>query len=167
MSAILGRVRETIVSVDVGVLTATIMTSFLLPYVKMGLHKIAEKVTEQASSDIADEATQLTKKVWMKVRDLFVGDDAQRLDQFEQTKGEENRDLVEVILKDKLRNHSELVVEMNALISPPATSPSNAAAQIMKAHIAGIINIPGGNFSGASNISITAVSVNNSSPKAD
>lgn len=144
-------------TLEVASLATTIITSFLIPYVKLGVEKIAEKVTEQTSSAVAEEATSLTKKVWEKIKSVFTGDDANRLEHFEATQGE-NKDLVEAILKDKLRSDTQLADELNKLINPPVSAPTSVGAQIMKAHIAGIVDARGANFSHSSQVTITGAS---------
>lgn len=147
-------------TLDIAALATTIVTSFLLPYVKLGVEKIAEKVTEQTSSAIAEEATTLTKKVWDRIKGVFSGDDAKRLEYFESTQGE-NKDLVVAILKEKLQSDTQLADELDKLINPPTSAPTSGGAQIMKAHIAGIVDARGANFSNSSNVTMTGASVNN------
>lgn len=144
-------------SLDVASLATTIVTSFLLPYVKLGIEEIAEKVTQQASSAVADEATSLTKKIWNRIKDIFSGDDAKRLATFESTQGE-NQDVIVSILKEKLQSDTHLADELDRLINPSTSAPRSSGAQVMKAHIAGIVDVRGADFSNSSNVTITGAS---------
>ena len=57
--------------IEIAALAATVVSSFLLPYVKLGAQKLAEKVTEDVSSAAAEHVTDTSKTLWNLVRDAF------------------------------------------------------------------------------------------------
>jgi hypothetical protein len=145
---------------DISVLASTVVSAYLLPYVKLGLQNIAEKVTEVTSDSAAREAVILTKTVWEKVKTIFTGDDANRLEQFQQTAGD-NKDLIEAILKEKLRSDSSFAIELERLVTSNTTlaNTESMGAQIAKAHIAAIVDARGAGFQNARGVKITGVSM--------
>ncbi|MDZ4751060.1 MAG: hypothetical protein SGI87_05545 [Flavobacteriales bacterium] len=148
-------------SIDVIALATTVVSSFLVPYVKVGANKIAEIIAEKVGESAAKKAVEVTQSVWKKVQIAFSGDEEAVLQNFEKYEGA-GQDLMIQILKKKLEEDSEFAHEINQIINPPlANSPesSSTGASIMKAHIAGIVDARKADFSNARNVNITGVSV--------
>ena len=52
-------------------LASTLVMNFLVPYAKDGLQAIAAKVAESVTKAAGEEATSVTKRVWVRVKRLF------------------------------------------------------------------------------------------------
>ncbi|HYU98194.1 MAG TPA: hypothetical protein VE977_05165 [Pyrinomonadaceae bacterium] len=145
--------------IDLAVLAATLVTSFLVPYVKLGAHKIAEALADKVGEAATQEVTGLTNKIWNRVKSVFSSEG----EQFTLLQLNENPDaarpLVESLLKKKLQADPQLAEEFEQLIQTPIAGGSSTGAQIMSAHIAGIVDARGANFSGAQGVNLTGVSI--------
>jgi len=144
--------------IDVALLATTLVSSFLLPYVKMGAEKIAEEVTGKLGKGAAEHVTGVASKVWDRVKSVFSSDtDKATLTQFEKYP-EQARDLIIAVLQEKLEQDRHLAQELAELVdSPGPDGRSTTGAQIMRAGIAGIVDLRQADFSRARGINITAV----------
>jgi len=140
--------------IDIGVLASTIVTSFLLPHVKTGMEKIAEKVLEKIGDETGNKVIEAAQTVWVKVKNLFSSDEKSKItfEQFEQYP-EETKALIETLLKQKLQGDQQLAEELNKLINAPQGN-KQTNAQIMNAGIAGIVQV---NSISGSNIQVGGV----------
>jgi hypothetical protein len=149
-------------AIDLAVLATTIVTSFLVPYAKMGVEKIAEGLTGKVSESVTDEITGLTKAIWDRVKSVFSSEG----EQFTLLQLNENPDaakpLVESLLKKKLDQDPKLAEDLEKLINKPIAEGASTGAQIMNAHIAGIVDARSANFSGAQGVEIIGVRVGDS-----
>jgi hypothetical protein len=145
--------------IDTTVLATTIVSSFLLPYLKLGVEKIADKITEKLGGAAADQAVDVTKKVWDRVKSAFSSErDQHVLSEFEE-EPEATKLLIETRLKKKLEQDPGLVEDLNRLINTPIPGGASTGAQIMNAHIAGILDARGANFSNSNNIKLAGVMI--------
>lgn len=140
-------------------LATTIVTSFLLPYLKLGLEKIGEKVTEKLGGAAADQAVSVTKKVWDRVKSAFSSkQDQYILKEFEEDP-EAAKPLIEAKLKKKLEQDPSLAEDLHQLVNTSGPEGSSTGAQIMNAHIAGILDARGANFSNSSKVKLAGVMI--------
>ena len=144
---------------DLAVLATTIVSSFLIPYLKLGAEKIAEGLTGKVSEAATEEVSGLTKRIWNRVKSAFSSEG----EQFTLLQLNENpsaaRPLVESLLKKKLEQDPTLAEELEQLVHTPVAGGSSTGAQIMDAYVAGIVDARGANFSGSQGIEITGVKV--------
>src|SRR5207244_12610921 len=87
------------VLVEITTLASTVVTSFLIPYVKLGMQKIGEEVGKQVNKAAAEHVLGIATKVWERVRSSF-SSDAERatLAQF-QKYPDDAKPLVEAMLR--------------------------------------------------------------------
>ena len=145
--------------IDIAVLATTLITSFVVPYLKLGVEKIAEELTGKVSEAAAEQATGLTKKVWNRVKAAFSSEGEQFTLLQLKDNPEAAKPLVESILKKKLEEDTSLAQELQSLIQTPLGGGSSTGAQIMNAHIAGIVDARGANFAGAHGVDIAGVKI--------
>jgi len=149
-------------SVDIGILTTTIVSSFLIPYVKVGVEKFIEEAGKTVGKTAADHAGEVSKKVWERVKSVFSSDeDKSILMQFEK-RPEAAKSLVETILREKLESDSRLAQELSELVNTLSSDGKSTAAQIMHAGIAGIVDVRDTDFSHARGVTITGVTIGGS-----
>lgn len=145
--------------INASVLATTIVTSFLLPYLKLGGEKIAQKITEKLGGAAADQTVGVTKKVWDRVKSAFTSDrDQNILKEFEEDP-ESAKPLIEAKLKKKLEQDPGLAEDLHQLINAPGSDGISTGAQIMNAHVAGILDARGANFSNSSNVKLAGVMI--------
>jgi hypothetical protein len=116
--------------IDIAMLATTVVSSFLLPYVKDGAKKVAEALTEKGSKAAADYIPEVAKKVWDRVTSVFSSDtDKATLTQFEKYP-EQAKPLVETILTEKLQRDDKLVQELDQLVNTAGPDGNSASVQI-------------------------------------
>ncbi len=135
-------------------LSATVVGSFLLPYVKKGAEKIGEVVSEKFGQAAAKEVTDVAGKLWNKVKGVFTSEDELTTLNLFAKNPETFQKPVEQMLQQKLEKDPALAQDVHSLVNAPAGG-SSSAASIMNASIAGIldmrgaqINASGGVFAG-------------------
>jgi hypothetical protein len=143
--------------INAHVLATTIVTSFLQPYLKIGLEKIAEKVTEKLGAAAADQAVGVTKKVWNRVKFAFSSEQDQYLLKEFEDDPEAAKPLIEAKLKKKFEQDPSLAEDLYQLVNAPGSDGASTGAQIMSAHIAGILDARGANFSNSNNVKMAGV----------
>ncbi len=141
---------------DIAMLATTVVGSFLMPYVKKGAEKIAEEVTHKFSDAAAEHVTGLAQKVWDRVTGLFTPKEQPALEMFKENP-DEMQAMIEKIVKQKLEENLQVAQEVDAMIHAPAPGGQMDGIQIMNAGVVGVVNMPGANFQGAQNVTITAV----------
>jgi hypothetical protein len=145
--------------IDIAALAAVVVTSFLVPYAKIGLEKLAEGLGEKLGEIGAEQGTDALKKVWGRVKGAFKSKDEKPVwAQFEKHP-EAAQGLVQEMLKEKLAQDPALAQELSDLVNAPLPSGASTGAQITNADIAAILDLRGADFSGAKNTRITGVTV--------
>lgn len=132
-------------------LATTVVSTYLLPYLKEGAVKMAERITKDAGDAASEYSVSLAGKIWNKVKSVFTSDDEKgTLAQFEK-RPEAAKPLVEAILKEKLQQDASLLKELQALTT--AKGPTGqTGAQIIGATYAGILDMRGATVSGSGNV---------------
>lgn len=149
--------------IDFSPLTTTIVTSFLLPYAKLGFEKFGEAMLEKLGETAAEPLIATTKKIWQRVKTAFSSEEEKAtLAQFEK-RPEAAQTLLAAMLKEKLEQDAALAQELSELVHAPVPGSTSTGAQIMQANIAGILDLRNADFSGASNVRLAGVMLNNSS----
>lgn len=145
--------------IDLAVLATTVVSSFLLPYLKIGGEKLAEEIAEKVGSGTADYTADLTNRIWTRVKSAFSSErDQHVISEFEE-EPDAAKSLIEAKLKKKLEQDLTLAEELDRLINSPTPDGASTGAQIMNAHIAGILDARGANFSNASNMNLAGVMI--------
>ena len=149
--------------IDSTALAASVVSSFLLPYVKLGAEKLSEEMGKTLGNVSAEYASGVVKRLWERVKAVFSSDDEKTvLAQFEK-RPDAAKALVESILQEKLGQDSRLAQELMELINTPGPDGKSTGAQIMQAGIAGIVDARGANFTHASGVTISGVTVGHGS----
>ncbi len=153
--------------IDLAVLATTVVSSFLLPYLKLGGEKLAEEISEKVGSGTADYAADLTNKIWKRVKSVFSSErDQHAMSEFEE-EPDAAKSLIEAKLKKKLEQDPTLAEELDRLINTPTPDGASTGAQIMNAHIAGILDARGTNFSNSRNLKLAGVMMEESQSSAN
>jgi hypothetical protein len=149
--------------VDPVTLAATVVSSFLLPYVKKGATAIGEAVAKKFGDNVGGQVTDLAVKVWDKVKDSFTGEDELTTLKLFQSKPDTYQEPVKQILKEKIEKDPDgLGKELHQMVTAPVGN-SGTGASIMGATIAGIVDLRGATISGSGQTFAGAI-VNNPSP---
>ena len=111
-------------------LAATIVGSYLVPYLSIGADKIAQGVAGKLGQTAADHFNEVAAKLWRRVRGTFSpGNEQKALDVFEEDP-EELKGKVRKTLQLKLEQDSRLKQELNDLVDAPAPDGTSTGAQI-------------------------------------
>lgn len=157
--------RKSIMPIDIAVLAATVVSSFLFPYVKMGAEEIFKGASQKVGEGAALRAKEITEKVWQRVKSIFSSEeDRTVLSQFER-RPDAARSLIQDVLREKLEQNSSLADELHKLINTPGPEGSSTGAQIMHAYIAGVADLRNANLSNAHDIEIAGVKLGEFPPK--
>ncbi len=152
-------------SIEVAALATTVVTSFLLPYVKLGVEKISEGVAGKLGDAAAQHAAGLAQKIWDRVTGVFGSEkDKMALELFRDDPEDLQARMVKV-LRQKLEEDPALARELAEWINSPGPDGKSTGAQIMNAGTAGILDARGANFSGAQGVRLAGVMINNTSPR--
>ena len=131
----------------IAALASTVVSSILMPYVKDGAAKMAERISEKAGSATGQYTVQLAEKVWNKVKSAFSSEEEKTtLASFER-RPEAATPLVEDMLKEKLQKDDQLMKELEALVKEKSPN-GQTGAQIIGATYAGILDMRGAVVSG-------------------
>ena len=113
-------------------IAATIVTSLLMPYLKMGADKMAETLTGEGGKAIGDYTVDLAKKAWDKIKGAFTSEEEQNdLEMFEKHPESAARaSVVQETLEEKLAKDPDLKAELEKLLQ--ASGPGGqTGAQII------------------------------------
>jgi hypothetical protein len=149
--------------VDPVTLAATVVSSFLLPYVKKGANAIGEAVAKKFGENVSGQVSDLAVKVWDKVKDSFTGEDELTTLKLFQSKPDTFQEPVKQILKEKIEKDPDgLGKELHQMVTAPVGN-AGTGASIMGATIAGIVDLRNATISGSGQTFAGAI-VNNPSP---
>jgi hypothetical protein len=114
----------------------------------MGADAIAQQVTGKVGQTAAEHVTEVTTKVWNRVKVAFGSnpDDEATLAQLEK-RPERATPLVEDILKEKLERDTQLAQDLEKLVTAPSPDGSGDSMQIMAGTV-GIVYAQRANISG-------------------
>ncbi|MCI0519344.1 MAG: hypothetical protein L0Z70_03710 [Chloroflexi bacterium] len=155
--------------IDIAILATTVVTSFLVPWVKMASEEFAKKFAENTGKEAAEQASGLTKKVWERVKGVFSKPaEAATLESFKTTP-DAVKAIVEAMLKEKLQSDPALAKDLDEMVQTKGPDGQTSMAQIMNAGVAGIVYMPNANFAGASHFNIVGAQAGQTpaAPKAD
>lgn len=142
---------------DLMALATTAVTSFLAPYAKAGLEKIADAFTERLGNEAATYASELTGKIWTLVTTTFTTPKEQTTLELFRENPEEMQAMLVKQLHAKLTTDATFAQTLANLINQPGPDGATTGAQIMQAGIAGIADLRGANLSQATGMTIAGV----------
>jgi len=138
-------------------LAATIVGSFLVPFVKEGARKLGQALSGETDSATANQMVETSQALWERVKASFSEpDDTNALQLFERYP-EDMRPLVERKLRERLEADERLRTELASLVERPTPDGSSTGAQIMHAHTAVVIDNRGATVSGGRIIGVNVV----------
>jgi hypothetical protein len=97
-------------------LATTVVTSFLAPYAKAGLEKIANAVTERLGAQMADYASEMTGKAWALVTGALQTPKEQNVLELFRDNPEEMQAMLIKQLHEKLSQDATLAQKLADLI---------------------------------------------------
>jgi hypothetical protein len=131
---------------EIAALAASVVGSFLVPFVKEGAKKLCEAVRDKFSEAAGDEAVHVTKSIWDRVKEAFSSDkEKATLEQFEEFP-DEGKSLVEAMLLKKLKEDPKLAADLGALVHKPG--PEGKSILNMVADSIGYVDARGATISG-------------------
>src|SRR5690242_7320691 len=117
--------------IDVAALAATIVSSFMLPYVKNGVAEIGKELSKKLGDSAAGQVTDVTQKLWNRIKSGFADEeDRAVLSQFEK-RPEPSKPLIQSMLQEKLEKDSTLARDLDELINTPAGEGLGSITRIM------------------------------------
>lgn len=147
--------------INTAALASTIVTVFLIPFVKAGAEQIGKGVAEKASKETGEFVSGIAKKIWEKVHTAFSADEDQDLLEQLKKRPEKSHALVVEVLKEKLENDPKLAHDLAALIEEKDAAGETAGAWITQANIAGIADLRNADLRYSQNIRIAGVMISN------
>ena len=144
-------------TIDLMALAATAVTSFLVPYVKIGAEKIVEAFSSRMGEQTADKLSDLTGKLWSTVTGAFQSPKEQTTLELFKENPDEMQEMLIKKLHEKLSQDATLAQSLSELINKPVADGSMTGAQIMQAGIAGIADLRNANLANAQNLTIAGV----------
>lgn len=146
-------------AIDIAVLTTTIVSSFLVPYLKLGAEKLVEEVGKTFGKSAGKHTLEVSKRIWKSIKTKFNSKDNKVILKHFEKSPEEASKLIEKLLKEMLLSDIDYANELNDLINLPSPDGQGTGAQIMQAHIAGIVDLRNADFRGTKDVSIKGVSI--------
>jgi hypothetical protein len=101
--------------IEIAVLAASVVSSFIVPLVKQGGEKLAAELAEQTSESTAKGLVATARKLWDKVRGKSEGSDAQIVDLFEKDPDKMSAAL-EAVVKGLLEKDPAFHKELSDLV---------------------------------------------------
>jgi hypothetical protein len=133
--------------IEVGLLAAQVVSTILLPFVKEGAAKLAEKISGKAGEAAAEQAVEVAGKVWDKVQAAFEGDPAQvTVDDFSEYPEDTEKTLIRKLTK-KLEENPALAKELQDLTETKEPESGQTAVKII-ADTVGYVDARGAQISG-------------------
>jgi hypothetical protein len=134
--------------IEIAALATTVVTSFLLPYLKEGAKKIAGLASEKFGDSAGEYAAGLAEKVWNRVKSAFSSDRDKATLADLQENPEATASLMENKLKAKLEQDPTLKKELEELLNSLGPDGKSTGAQILGATKVGLVDLRGGTVSG-------------------
>ena len=153
--------------IDITLLTTTIVSSFLLPYAKLGAEKMIEGMGSEVGKDAAEYAVGIAGTVWQRIQTIFQSPKEQNALELFQDDPEAMQSMVTKLLQSHLENNQPLVQELSDLINAQQPGGTETGATIMHAGVAGILDARGANFAGASGFTLGGVIQNSPQSQRD
>ncbi|MBN1991180.1 MAG: hypothetical protein JW953_00640 [Anaerolineae bacterium] len=150
--------------IDLTLVATTAVTTFLVPYAKAGIEKIATAVTEKVGEKAAEYAGELTGKIWVLVKSAFSSPKEQATVELFEENPDEMQAMMIKALQEKLAQDPTLAQQLAELMNQPGPDGASTGAKIMQAGIAGIADLRGANLSHAQGMDISGVKIGHAAP---
>ena len=135
--------------IDIALLAGTVVTGYLMPFVKEGVQEFTKERGKKLGDDAAAHAKDAAPKLLEKVTDLFSGDkEIITLDLF---KGDPEtfEQPVTKLLEKKLTEDPGAAEELDRIVNVPNAQGQSMGAQILHAVTAGIVDLRGATIGGS------------------
>ncbi len=143
--------------IDIAMLAATVISTYLLPFLKDGAKSLGEELSKKLGENAAKHVTEAAPKIWERVKKAFSdNDEIITLGLFEKSP-EVYEEPVKKILQRKLQDDDQLSQELNQMVRGPEEKGQSIGAQITDAVNAGIVDLRGATISGSNNVITGAV----------
>ncbi len=138
---------------DPATLAATIVGTYLMPYVAKGASSLAGAVANKLGDEAGKFAANVAGSLWSKVKSRFsAGGDKYTIDEFEQHP-EEQKQALERKLREKLEQDDGFRQELEALVSKAGPHGQTATQIIENSGV--MVNLQQANFAHAHHFGIT------------
>jgi hypothetical protein len=142
--------------IDLATLATTVVATFLVPYAKVGMQKLAEGLGQEVGKASAQHAGQVTGQIWQRVKAAFSSPKEQTTLDLFQEEPDEMKGLLIKKLREKLEQDPDLAQTLAGLINQPGPE-GNTGAQIMNAGLAGVADLRHADLSHARDMNIAGV----------
>jgi hypothetical protein len=145
--------------ISVATLAATVVGSFLVPYIKKGAEKVVQTVGEKLGEAAGEGSMGIAAKLWTKVQAAFGSpQDKVVLSQFQQ-RPDAAKGLVEAMLKEKLEEDEALAADLHELVKKATAAGVSTGAHVENADNVGIADARQADLSHSSGAQIIGLKV--------
>lgn len=144
--------------IEIGVLAATVVSSFLVPLAKEGAEHLRSKLAAEASEGVASGLVGTAKGLWDRIRGRSEGTDAQIVELFEKDP-DTMAPALESVVKRLLESDPDLQREISDLVE--TKQDGSASWQLMGTYV-GAVDARGATISG--NARVAGVQVGDDHP---
>lgn len=117
--------------IEFAALAASVVSSFLFPYVKEGAQNLGRLVAKKASETAATHVVGTAEKLWQRVSSLFSSEaEKATVEDFKQYP-EETKPLLIRKLGEKIEHDPKLAQELEALLKSPSPDGMGTSINIM------------------------------------
>lgn len=118
-------------SSEIITLAATVVSSFLLPYLQKGADEFLTEIASKSGKNIAQHTLEVTEKIWEQVKSVFSSEgDKVTLNYFEKNP-EKFKEEMQESLSTKLASDQELFLHLNNLANSKLQGGDQTTAQIV------------------------------------
>lgn len=112
-------------------LAATVVTSFLLPYIKMGAEEFLAEIASKSGKNIAQHTLEITEKVWDRVKSVFNSEGDQVTLEYFQKNPEKFQEEMQESLTLKLKADGKLMASLTELIHSKLSNDGQTASDVI------------------------------------
>ena len=139
-------------SSEIITLAATVVSSFLLPYLQKGAGEFLTEIASKSGKNIAQHTLEVTEKIWERVKSVFSSEgDKVTLKYFEKNP-EKFKEEMQESLSTKLASDQELVLYLNDLAHSKLQGGDQTATQIVTTTIS--VTVTGNSFKNIDRVNI-------------
>jgi hypothetical protein len=137
-------------------IAATIVTSLLMPYLKMGADKMAETLSGEGGKAIGEYTVDMARKAWGHIKAAFSSEEeATALEMFEK-RPEAAAPVMKEVLEEKLAKDSNLKAQLEELLQASSGPGGQTGAQIIGDY-AHLLDMRNAQVSGSRNVFAGAI----------
>jgi hypothetical protein len=147
--------------IDITMLSATVVSNFLLPYLKLGADRLLAKLSEEIGEAGAKKLTSISQNLWDSFKQLFTSEVDQPVLKHIEEHPKESQELMKSLLNQKLAQNPAIAEEMYALTN--FSEDKKTVFEGAMKTITGTIHLENTVISNNSEVNITAVKLGNDS----